>query len=323
MIFSKYLLTALLILSFKVTFGHQDFYSSKEYGNVKVRIQTGYKYEEINKVFIFAQLAEKLSIELDYSGQIFLEFTHDYTNRDLPGYFISYDKALKEYTYENGAREEHLKENTIVIRQINKNFNAITTLQLLEYGIKNRKRIKSTQQQIEYPSSQWKIYSADTTEINQHLRNESTDIVKKTLNNRIYRPEENFTSGTSYYWLNNNYYLFQREMNTADKDLLKVSNIFQFTKFNYSNSILFDTDSTFYYIDGYASKVSKKQMIGNINDHYKLFETYQIDSNKVTINFWDYTKQHGHKSRTLLYHIEKDYLTQDLDKLIADYINNN
>ena len=40
---------------------HQDFYVTKDYGNIKVRVKTGFVYEEINKAFIIGQLAEKLA----------------------------------------------------------------------------------------------------------------------------------------------------------------------------------------------------------------------------------------------------------------------
>src|SRR5690606_6553239 len=96
-------------------------------------------------------LAEKLSKELNYSDPIFLDFNHHYTGDCYPTYFVSYDKGKIEYTWESGSKEkDYLKSNSIVLRQVSRQFDVIATLRLLEYSIKNISTIKSTQKQIEY-----------------------------------------------------------------------------------------------------------------------------------------------------------------------------
>jgi hypothetical protein len=63
-------------LTFGTTFAHKDFWKVADFGNVKVRVKTGFQYEEINKAFIIGQLAEKLSKDLNYADTIFLDFNH-------------------------------------------------------------------------------------------------------------------------------------------------------------------------------------------------------------------------------------------------------
>jgi len=84
-----YILTLILTLTWGSVYAHQDFWITQDYGNIKVRIETGFKYEEIYKVFLFGQLAEQFAKQLNYSGSIFLDFSHHYTGNITPDYFIS------------------------------------------------------------------------------------------------------------------------------------------------------------------------------------------------------------------------------------------
>lgn len=82
--------------------------------------------------------------------------------------------------------------------------------------------------------------------------------------------------------------------------------------------IIFDTDSTFYYVNQYQKKVSKRNIINNKHDYYRPYKIEFIGGNKISINFYYYSKEEGRqpKDRTLIYLIEEDELIQDLDKLI-------
>jgi hypothetical protein len=144
-----YILTLILTLTCESVFAHQDFWITQDYGNVKVRIKTGYKYEEIYKVFLFGQLAEQFAKQLNYSGNIFLDFSHHYTGDITPDYFISYDKGNGGYTHKEKGKDL-LKKTSIVVRQVARQFDAQTTLKLLEYAILNIENIKSSQTEIEY-----------------------------------------------------------------------------------------------------------------------------------------------------------------------------
>jgi hypothetical protein len=193
-----------------------------DYDNVKVRVKTGYEYEEINKAFVIGKLAVKLAKELNYSDPIFLDFEHHYTGDCYPAYFISYDKGKIEYTWESASKEEnYLKTNAIVVRQVNRQFNVIATLSLLEYVIKNIYSIKESQKQIEYNENycEWKINSIDTSLIKEQLLKPSSDLLKRILKNKIERPAKDLQSGISYFWQDNLFIIYDKDFNNSTREL--------------------------------------------------------------------------------------------------------
>lgn len=104
------------IMGFCPIYAHQDFYTIKDYGNVKVRVQTGYNYEEINRALIIGQLAEELTKELEYKRPFFLDFIHNYmTDNEKASYFISFDNGT---FLDNGIllNEKLFENNVLVIR---------------------------------------------------------------------------------------------------------------------------------------------------------------------------------------------------------------
>lgn len=318
----SYILTVILALTFGTTFAHQDFWTSEDYGNVKVRVKTGFDYEEINKAFIIGQLAEKLSKDLNYTDPIFLDFNHHYTGDCNPTYFISYDKGKIEYTWESDSREKnYLKSNSIVLRQVSRQFDVIATLRLLEYSIKNITSIKSIQKQIEYNQNycQWKINSIDTNLIKQQLQIANSDLLNNIVKLRIERPDKDFRYGISYYWQGNKFHLFLRNYNKSDTTLLGLGNIYDIKKFGGSSAMVFDTDSSFFYVSQYNRPVvSQRHVINETHKHYQPFKVVNIGGDKFSIYFSYFSKEQvwQDKERTLIYFTKKDVLIQDLDKLI-------
>lgn len=317
-----YILTIILSLTFGTTFAHQDFWTSVDYGNVKVRVKTGFDYEEINKAFIIGQLAEKLSKDLNYTDPIFLDFKHHYTGDCNPTYFISHDKGKIENTWESASKEkDFLKSNSIVLRQVSRQFDVIATLRLLEYSINNISSIKASQKKIEYNQNycQWKINSIDTTLIKEELQKTSSSLLNNIVKSRIERLDKDFKYGISYYWQDNKFHLFLRNYNKPDTTLASINNIYDIKKFGGSSAMVFDSDSSFFYLSQYNRPiVSKRQVIKNTYDYYRPFKIENIGGDKLTIYFSYYTKEDGFQSkeRTLIYLTEKDELIQDLDKLI-------
>lgn len=82
--------------------------------------------------------------------------------------------------------------------------------------------------------------------------------------------------------------------------------------------VVFDTDSTFYYVNRYNRMVSKQQTIESKCDFYEHYKVEYIGGDKISIYFWYYSNNEylQFKERTLIYLIENDFLIQDLDKLI-------
>lgn len=317
----KQILTLILVLTFGTVFAHQDFWMTKDFGNVKVRIKTGFEYEEINKVFIIGQLAEQFARQLNYNDKIFLDFNHHYTGNCEPDYFISFDKGKIEYSWSGADKEkDFLKEKSIVVKQVSRQFDAETTLKLVEYAIQNIGQIKSSQKEISYNKNycQWIINSIDTTLVKTILVEPVSNQVGTALTLKIEKSEKEFKYGLSYFFKDNKYSIFSREYNKNDHTLLTLDNIYDLKKIGSSSMIIFDTDSTFYYVNQYQKKVSKRNIINNKHDYYRPYKIEFIGGNKISINFYYYSKEEGRqpKDRTLIYLIEEDELIQDLDKLI-------
>ncbi len=324
----RYILTLILILTFGNTFAHSDFYIVKDFENVKVRIKTGYKYEEIEKVFLIGQLADSFAIQLNYSEPIFLDFNHYYVGNCEPNYFISYDRGKIQNTWSGVSKEDDfLKDKSIVVRQVARQFDSQTTLKLLEYAIINIKKIKSSQNELIYNKNycQWRINSIDTTLIKGILNEPNSNQINNILSLKIERPFNDFVS---YYLQNNKYTVFFSGFHTTkDTALIILDNVYQF--YENRKSLIFDTDTSFYYIDGFAKKVSRRHVIQNTNGNYRPYGINYIGNEKFSIHFRYYPKENDpenaekfvfEKERTLIYLMEKDVLIQNLDELLKNHI---
>ena len=318
------LITLLFILTSNIAFGHQDFWMIKDFGNVKVRIKTGFQYEEIKKSWIIGELANKLCQQLNYTRQIFIDFNHYYVGNCEPDYFLSFDDGSIIQTWDSDKPKPYLKENSLVIREVSRQFTPSITLKLLEYAIANADKIKSTQKAIEYNQNycQWKIKSVDTLQVKKIALGNISDLVKKVLLTKVYRQEdEKSKSDISYYFQDNKYYIFYNEYEIIDSVLLTVDNVYQFKSISFNKNIVFDTDSSFYFIQGVNNPhSSKRKVIERTYNNFEPFEISTVGSYKVTFSFWYYDKTEGRqpKERNVLYKSDTDELLQDLDKKIDE-----
>ena len=325
----KYICLLIIVLSLNLgeIFAHQDFYRTKDFGNVKVGITTGFEYEEINKVNMFGQLAEKLSKELNYSEPILLDFSHFYVKYCDPDYFISYDKGNIEYYWGEWITDSSIiEDNAIVIRQVARQFDAQTTLKLLEYAILNLKNIKSTQRQITYNKNycNWKINTIDTLIIKKILNMPNSNLLNNILKTKINRPEkEHFGNNFSYYWQNNRYFVFWKRPNMPDTVLIELENIYDFNKNGNIYVMVFDSDSSFHYVGKYDNifyygdsiQVSQRHVMEKPFpwDSYEPFKVGNLGNGKIFIYL-------GYQPRILVYLTDEDKLIQDLDKLLREKV---
>jgi len=318
----RFLLSILISFVSVCGFAHQDFYVIKDYGNVKVRIVTGYKYEEINKVLIIAQLAEKLSKELNFEEQLFLDFTHNYTDRDNPktDYFLSFDKGGLQYTDSDFSRPDIFNKKIIVIRQAGKQFDIVATLKLIEYSIKNYTSIEKQQKKIYYKKSynEWTLKTIEQNILQKITEAENSTLVNSVIKNKIYRPdylnkeEIEFTYGVSYYWQNNKFHLFSRDIG-EDVDIITLDDICYFYDLEHVY-VVFDSNNSFYHIHTIVvdhPTISDRQIIIDVENNYRPYFVNQIGGNNISIYLWNYEDD-----RTLIYLANKKILIQDLDKLI-------
>ncbi|EWH09144.1 hypothetical protein KLA_17374 [Cellulophaga geojensis KL-A] len=309
----------IVISSTQNSFAHQDFWITKEFGNVKTRIKTGYFYEEIQKIEIIGELAKILCEKLNYTEPILLDFNHFYVGQCEPDYFISFDKGIIKYDY--GKIEKGIKllsKNGIVIRQVSNEFDPSTSLALLEYAILNLKTIKSNQKEIEYDENycQWIINTFDTIKIKEAVKNRLSHSVKEVLANKIYRPESDFKFGYTYYWQDGKFTVIELDVNGKETIVSEFEKLYDFKRVG-NCVFIFTSASDFYTINktyGRRPKIiSKKWTITNAEENYRPYKLEYIGGYKYSIYFWYNSNEEGlqPKHRTLIY----DESTDELLKL--------
>jgi len=346
----KYICALMLVLS--ITLGQalaiEPFYVLKDFGNVKLRIETVPYDEGINKIILWGQLAENLCKALDYSEPVFLDFVH-YT----PDFAISYEKVDNEYLWGTNTSNfflvdnkvvskevgNFLEGNAIIIKQITySRFQPQTTLKLLEYAILNLHHIKSTQSKIEYPKKYQtaKFNSIDTLTIKKILNSPNSIMVKNMLNLKVYRPEQEFSYGISYYWQNHRYFVFQKSLyNKQETVIIDLERINDIRKIGKLSAVIFDTDSSFYYVeqsgvvsfqnDGSGGRqnnphLSKKHVIENVRG-YRISKVESIGNEKLVIchTYDSMIRIEGqHEDRISIYLTKEDRLIQDLNQLLKE-----
>lgn len=299
-------------------FAHADFWTTQDFGNVKVRIVTGYKYEEIQKVLIIGRLAESLAKRLGYNEQIFLDFKHHYIDDCISDYFIAFDDGMIEYTWSKEEDDRILHDDAVVVRQVARRFDAATTLRLLEYAIKNVPTIRKTQQLVLYNKNycQWKINTIDTTTITAQVNLPNSDLVNEILKIQVDRPETDFDYGITYYWKDNHYQILMKLPGGGASTLLQVDQIYFFKRVG-AAAVVFDTDSTFYYLSWYDRRpVPTRHVIDDIRGYYRPCDVQSISSTMISITMAGFSRDPSFRGRTLIYQIDTDTLTQDLDALL-------
>ncbi|MCL2131382.1 MAG: hypothetical protein FWH36_02835 [Lentimicrobiaceae bacterium] len=330
----KYICT--LIVAFCLNLGqvsaHILFCSVRNYGNVTVISTSSEDNEEYNKAEILGKLAELLSIHLKYTEPIVINIeTHQYADNCFPDFLISYGKSVSKYQkksknscttanvqYIRGMSKyrKKSKNNAIVIRHTSGQLQILSALKLVEYAILNRKNIKSTQKYIRYEKKycfENKVKSINPLAIEEILNTPNSDLLNFILKAKIDMPEQ---QGISYYWKNNRYYVLWK----SDTVLFNVENIYDIRRFEDSSAVIFDSDSSFYYVD--YPKISKRQVVENpfgyswfgvskTDDeklmfylwHYRYFETIGGKGTKLTARIWTYLKE---KDELILPWEEKD-----------------
>lgn len=284
----------LLLLSFtffsNYSFAHQNFWVMKDFGNVKVRVLIGFYYEEINKVFMIGELAEKLAKKYDYKQAIFLDFEYLHLSEYKSKYSISFDKGWKTY------KKDSIKKG-IIIAEITSTLNATHLLKLLEYSVLNSAKIKSVQTPV------------DTTIINTILSKPSNIYTQNLLQTKVYRPDKDFKEGISYYWQDNQYNLFIRRNGQTDRYLKSLDKIYCIRKPDSLSTMIFDSDSSFYFFDK-KGRISNRQVIQNSKDVFGLFAVKTLKKYKISIRFVHFA-QDGLKEKELTYMPKRDKLIQE------------
>ncbi|MEN0049801.1 MAG: hypothetical protein AAF806_22255 [Bacteroidota bacterium] len=270
---------------------HQDLYVNDQFGNIHTRIKTGFEYEQINIVTIIGRTVEKLAEKLNYDEPILLDFNHTYTSDIQNDYFISYDKGkIENLEYEEDRKKDLLKEDGIVIRQVSHEFDVENALRLVEYSISNLESIRKNQKKIIYAQNycNWKINSIDTLKILQMLSKPKGHILNEVIMNRTYLNFNSQSETMKYFYQNGMFHFSIKSNNKTGSDIiLSTKSLFQIEDFSSDRKIIFDSDSTFYYLDPTNKDQvrSKHHTITEVEDHYKPFDIMMNRDSEISIKF--------------------------------------
>lgn len=309
----RLIVSIILTLNLGSLYGHEDFWITRDYGNVKVRVKSGFDFEEINKAFIIGQLSQALVKDLGYSKQVFLDFDHHYTGDCEPDYFISFDDGNIKEPWEDYNKKDLFKGRAIVVRQVARTFDVVTTLKLLEYSVLNNDIIKSSQRQIEYNQNycNWTINSIDTLLIDKQVSKDMSPLIAEIFKLKIERPDKDFRNGVSYYWLEGKYYIFVRQDGQEDKVVLVLPRIYNLQRIESNITVVFDSDRAFYCVTADNQLVvSTHQEIVDASNHYRPYRVSKISEKELSIYFSSVRTG----ERTLVYSIINDELQQGVKK---------
>ena len=305
---------------------HQDMLTWKVFDNVTVRITTGFDYEEINKVFIIGDLVNRLAKEHKYSQSIFLDFRHHYVSKVQPDYFVSFDDGSVRYSWSRTDRLESPTRNKgLVIRQVASVFDIETTLRLAEYGMLNKSFIRVNQMQLEYEKNhcQWIIQTIDTALTRTVATSNNSMSVSRVSRERAYRNQKESWQGISYYAEKGEFTFVIRKPRSEDVTLIVLPNVYLIKEFNDYSIMVFDTDSSFYYMRMYGdNRLSSKHTIRGIHENYRPFKVEPMGGGLFSIHF-SYsspTQAFGpDEHRNLVYDSRNDKLVQNLREVLEDY----
>ncbi|KAA3630823.1 MAG: hypothetical protein DWQ02_17350 [Bacteroidetes bacterium] len=284
------LMVALVFLAFFQLYGHQDFYVYGEYKNVKTRIKTGFEYEEINKIEIIGKSVQKLAELEGYKKNIFLDFAHNYIEDCESDYFLSFDKGSITQSWGENKKEPNLLSfNGIVLRQVGRFFDVDETLKLIEFAIQNVGEIKKNQRKIRYEQNfcQWIINTIDTIQLKKVVENDKSQKLNSILMEEIKLDKNQFENGINYYYKNGQYHF--SEKTEPPKAILSISNVFQTFEIDENQKMIFDTDTSFYFLRIDEKLVlSERFILSNSKGHYEPFRVKKKSKDLITINFWRY-----------------------------------
>lgn len=244
-------------------FSSKDVIVERKFGNVSVRIFTSsFYYEEINKALILGNLFNDFLTSKQIVGSIYLDFTHK--NEDTTRYFLSYNQGDKII---NGIRSFSYNDKGLVIKVEARYLNMPELIKLFFWSINNLDTINKTQKFISFTDNyQIECLNNSLIEniVNQEFNTEDFYILS---NEKIYT-QNNIDYNLGYYFYKNNYYFYdlkEKELESA----FNLSNIYQIIDIDNNNTLIFESDSTFYFFSVKEKKLSKCQSLIKLNTLYQ------------------------------------------------------
>ncbi|MEO0338821.1 MAG: hypothetical protein AAF242_06380 [Bacteroidota bacterium] len=284
----KILVSTFLLTIPQVSLAHQDFSVFGQFGNVHVSVTTGYSYEQIGVAMLIGEMAKELSEIQNYRDPIFLDFHHFYIENIEPDYFINYSKEVLHDHWHKPLDKVYRNKKTLVIKQVSHLFDIEATLKLIEYGIQERAIIEKGQQEISYKQnySNWPMLTIDTLQIKSYLQQAPMDLVQGLLTNQafLYLLEKN--NGLSCYYQNKQFnFCLEKEGSNEEKVIFSTRQLFQVSVLNKNEVLIFDSDSTFYYINPSITDrvVGERNLIINREPPFQPLEVRVLDDNRIAL----------------------------------------
>lgn len=308
-----------LITVFSI-YGHKGLCVVKTYANIKTRIETGRQFEEIHRIEIIGQLAQKLSEDIGSKELVYLDFHHDYTSvfkRDLALGINPIIQCGDDWDNKLLHGDYIPNLSALNLHIVDKHFDIIETLKLLEFALLYKERIRNIQKTITdkgYPNSlDLRIKSINRSIIDSILNAPLSNRIVNLINQKITPKSISSQNRYSYYWKSNKFFVTRKE-----QFLLQLDDISSFTEVD-GVLFAFDTDSTFHFVDYHKeSDYQKKWVIKDLTTWiYPPIKIKEIGLDKYALIYRDQTAvffyNKKQKSGDLLIH-DLNQLTQTLPK---------
>ncbi len=261
-----------------MAFGNEDFLIIHEFGNVKTRIVTSGETEEIEKVSIIGQLTEMLCKEYNYKRPVFIDFINFGGGDCKLSHFVSFENDLKIDDHVESTFT--IYKDALVIREEGRQFSISAILNLVEYAIKNADKIKSGQSVIDRHNEYWRsqVKTIDTAQIRLIACVDISNVVRKVMETKILwrEPKSKYGKrGFSWYFKHCQYQVVYNKNTSDDSVLLSLDNIHQLQAIKHCGAIVFDTDSSFYFLSTVKYPHSSRRNI--INYAAQCFDPIRIE----------------------------------------------
>ncbi|NJK93600.1 MAG: hypothetical protein HC905_00550 [Bacteroidales bacterium] len=244
------------MLSFETKANKQIHYY-RDFGRVEAQLATiFYNDEFINHAFQTAELCNRYFAESASDLHLRLDFYYSPVAIKTE-YSISSGKTeISDKSVKKGKKKE-LPALKITIWAYK--LNPDTILALMEFGLKNYEFIKKNQ--ILDSGRGSKHYRLNESMMSECLQNmEFSPVVKDLCSLKVIQYRDSMT--LAYYGLNNKFYFFNR-YDSQKRVILKLEHIHAICDLDLNRALVFDTDSSFYYI-GPGGFVTKRTHIPRV-----------------------------------------------------------
>lgn len=253
----------LLLLANCFAFSHQDRKFSLRHDNVHVSVWGGEEFSSKAKLKIVGTLAAKLCEYYSSKEPVYIELNYGCTQNCANSYLMSFDNG-SIVTYGQTKRIRRSK-NVLVIRAVNATFDMPALLNVLEYGLKNTKSIAETQQlcDIQALYQHFSTNTIDTVLLEKVAKSSPSSAVRTALAAKVQVGKTSREeSAIQYSFRDDAFHVFTNTSRKPDSALLSLRNPWTFYPLSSRDALIFDTDSSFYYINaGVENPVSRRHIL--------------------------------------------------------------